>query len=66
VNGFETEELREAQIKALLRELEAAERDGNEELAEAVRKSLRAFGHEAKTPARRAEKRPAARKVEKR
>lgn len=67
-NGYETEELVRDHIKALLRELEVAERIGHGVRADSVRAQLRAFGHKAEKPAERAEKRPAARarKVEKR
>ena len=58
-NGYETEELVAAHVKALLRELGDCERAGNGARAELVRAQLRAFGHEvAAKPAERAEKRP--------
>jgi hypothetical protein len=59
-NGYETEELVAAHITALLRELEVAERTGNGLRADQVRAQLRAFGHKAEAPAKRAERRPAA------
>jgi hypothetical protein len=60
-NGYETEELVRDHIRALLRELEVAERTGNGARADLVRAQLRAFGHKAEAPAKRAEKRPASR-----
>lgn len=57
-NGYENERLVADHIKALLRELDGAERAGDAARAESVRRSLRAFGHEASKPAERAEKRP--------
>lgn len=59
VSGYENEELVKDHVRALLAELEGAERTGNEELAKVVRKQLSAFGHKATPPAARAEKRPA-------
>jgi hypothetical protein len=65
-NGYETEELVADHIKALLRELEVAERTGNGARAELVRAQLTAFGHKAEAPAKRAERRPATPRTEKR
>jgi len=45
-------------IAALLREREGYERSGKPERAAEVTEQLQALGHEAKAPARRAEKRP--------
>jgi hypothetical protein len=58
-NGYETEELVADHIKALLRELEVAERTGNGARAVMVKAQLAAFGHKAEAPAKRAERRPA-------
>lgn len=68
INGYETEELVAAHVKALLRELEDCERAGHAARAESVRSQLRQFGHEvAAKPQERAEKRPRGRpKAEKR
>jgi hypothetical protein len=57
-NGYETEELVQAHIKALLRELDQCERAGAGGRAESVRAELRKFGHEAVKPVEAAEKRP--------
>jgi len=63
-NGYETEELVEAHIKALLKELDDSERAGNGARADAVRAQLRTFGHKVSKPADKAEKRPRAKKSE--
>ena len=57
-NGYETEELVQDHIKALLRELEQAERIGAGDRADMVRAQLRSFGHKVSKPADAAEKRP--------
>jgi hypothetical protein len=57
ISGYETEELRKAQIAALLKERAEAEAYGLREVVEAVDRSLAAFGQ---APAKRSEKRPAA------
>jgi hypothetical protein len=57
-NGYETEELVAAHVKALLRELDQAERAGLAARAESVRAELRKFGHVAEKPQEQAEKRP--------
>lgn len=59
-NGYENEELVADHIKALLVELEGAERIGDKALAAKCRASLAAFGHKAAAPRERAEKRPSA------
>lgn len=67
MNGYETEELQKAHIEALLRELDGLERIGDKAGAEAVKKSLRAFGHKVAAPAaEKAERRPAKPEAEKR
>lgn len=66
MNGFETEEARERHVAALVRELHQAEAAGDEEWVAAVKRSLENFGQKASTPVKRAEKRPRARRSEKR
>jgi hypothetical protein len=63
-NGYETEELVEAHIQALLREVEDCERAGRGDRAEMARAELKKFGYKAQTPEKRAEKRPRAQKAE--
>ena len=58
-NGYETEELVQEQIKALLREKWEHEQVGNKEGVEACERSLAAFGYKAAPPEKRAERRPA-------
>ena len=58
-NGYETDELIKAHIRALLRELEGHERLGNKAAADAAKKELRAFGHRVQAPQEKAERRPA-------
>jgi topoisomerase IA-like protein len=69
-HGYETEELVQEHIAALIRERAQHEQVGNKEGVKACDEQLRAFGHKAKAPAKRAEKRPArkaaGKKVEKR
>ncbi len=63
-----TTEQRQARITALLRERVGYEARGDKARVQAVDEQLAAYGHEAKTPAQRATKRPAisTRKTEKR
>lgn len=63
-NGYETEELVRAHIRALLKELDDCERAGNGARADAVRAQLRKFGHRVSKPQDQAEKRPRAKKSE--
>lgn len=49
-NGYETEELVQDHIKALLRELEQCESIGAGDRAEMVRAQLRTFGHKVSKP----------------
>lgn len=62
MNGYETEEVRERHVAALVIELEQAEAAGDGERAAAARRSLADFAQEAKTPTQRAERRPAPRR----
>lgn len=48
---------RQAHIQALLTEREGYERAGNDERVAQVDEQLRVYGHEAQTPAKRAERR---------
>ena len=59
-----TSEQRAATITALIEERRGYEAQGDTDKVEQVNAELRAYGHEAATPAQRAEKRPARRKVE--
>lgn len=65
-NGYETDELVQAHMRALLQDLEHAERVGDETVAKACRKQLTAFGHRIPKPADRAERRPRTAEAEKR
>ena len=56
-NGYETDELVQAQIQALLRELSQCESIGAGDRAEMVRTQLRAFGYKVEKPQAKAEKR---------
>ena len=56
-NGYETEELVEAHIKALLRELEDCTNAGRGDRADLVRDQLKKFGYKAAKPQDKAEKR---------
>ncbi len=56
-----TNEQRAAQIKALLHERTIYEKRGDTTGVNEVNEQLRAYGHDAATPQKRAERRPAAR-----
>lgn len=56
-NGYETEELVQAHIRALIKEMEDSERAGNGARAESARAELRKFGHKVTKPQETAEKR---------
>lgn len=62
----DSNEQREAQIKALLRELEFYVNRDKPDRVKAINAELRRLGHEAATPAARAQKRPSARRAQKR
>ena len=59
-----TSEQRQAHITALLEERNGYEQRGDTDKVAQVNAELRAMGHEATTPAARAEKRPRQRKAE--
>jgi len=57
-----TDEQQARYVQALLVELDALEKAGKDERADAVRAELKRLGRSAQTPQRRAEKRPAAKR----
>lgn len=57
IPGYETEELVQAHIKALLKEVDDCERTGNGARADLARAQLKIFGYKAAKPQERAEKR---------
>ena len=64
--GADTEEQRKAKIAALLREQYYATVQGDKTTLGLIEVELRRLGHEAEKPSDRAERRPAARRSEKR
>jgi hypothetical protein len=56
----DTKEQNEAYIAALLRERVGRELDGDDDSMKKIDAELKRVGHQAKAPAKRAEKRPAA------